>query len=411
MTEQKKYLLAGSGVASISAAQEIRRLDPDGHVTLVGDEPYYYRGSLSEWIAGKTTDPMLPGRTEEFYNDMGIEQLDGRVSTVDPENKTVRLENGKDLPYDSLLIATGAEARKFPVEGLAPERSYVFRSLDDARKIREEVGCCGSVLILGGGVLGLELAGALSAMGGKQIAIVQLLPFVGAPLIDKQSADWLQRRIRAAEVELFLEDTVERVEHNTAILKSGKTWDFDLFIQAVGVVPIFPEIPGLEIGRGIRIGSRSQTNLDSIYAAGDCTETKPERSDSWVPTRTWLHSARQGKIAGRNMVDHKSDFQKKQPFYNVSILFKQYYSYIGEPYGEDGHVYHWEDESSLRTMRVVEGCLAGAFFLGDSTVCRRGSMAVLRAIGQDISRFGKPITNPSFPWNELVTGDWDYHFY
>ena len=80
MSKQRKYIIIGCGVAGVSAAQEIRKLDKQGHIILIGDETYYYRGSLSEWLAGRVTEEMLPGRTPEFYTQMGLERLVARVA-------------------------------------------------------------------------------------------------------------------------------------------------------------------------------------------------------------------------------------------------------------------------------------------------------------------------------------------
>ena len=172
MTESK-YLIIGNGVAGITAAQEIRQADPTGRILIVGDEaePYYYRASLSEWISGQITERMLTGRTAEFYEQLQIEQLHGFVERVDAERKEVQLASGELIGYEKLLIASGARANIYPVEGL--EELMVFRTLADAREIKERLGSCGRPLIVGGGILGLELAGALHKMGLSQLGLVQ----------------------------------------------------------------------------------------------------------------------------------------------------------------------------------------------------------------------------------------------
>lgn len=406
MSTPLTYLIAGCGVAGITAAQEIRRLDGRGRILLIGDEPYYYRGSLSDWLAGRMTDEMLPARTPAFYNQMALDRIPGRIAQVDPDAHQVALDDGRLLAYDRLLLATGARANQIDIPGLAPEDTGVLRSWADARALVERVGCCGRALILGGGVLGLELAGALVEMGGKQVAIVQRSAYVGPPLLDAPAADWLQARIHAAGVDLFLEDTVAEVKDHRALLQSGREWVFDLLVQSIGVRPVFPPVPGLEVGRGIRIGPAGRTNLADIYAAGDCTETLVPGSDRWAPTRTWLESARQGRVAGHNMAGGKGAVLTQVPFYNASVLFDTMYSYIGDPYGK-GPVHHWETPGAYRHLRLHEGRLAGALLLGD----RRGSQAICRAIGQEVARYGEALARPDFPWNDLTGLDWDYDFY
>lgn len=400
------YLIIGNGVAGVSAAQEIRRADPAGRILVIGDEgePYYYRASLSEWLSGQTSDEMLPARTAAFYEQMRIEQETGRVERVEPDARRVHLTDGRSWGYDKLLIATGAQANVYPVEGL--DEALVFRTLADARGIKERVGRCGRALIVGGGILGLELAGALHKMGIPHIGVVQRSAPLGKPLLDEPAAEWLQTRMRADGLDLFVGDTVARVEGRTAHFKSGRIWDFDALVQAVGITPVFPEVPGLEVGRGIRIDAHGHTNLPAVYAAGDCTETRAPGSDLWRTTRIWLDCARQGRVAGRNMAGQESALSQ-QPFFNASLIYTVLYTYAGEPHGAGGEVYIWQEGDGYRKVRVVDGKLAGALLLGQ----RHGSMALLEAIDQPVARFGADVARPDFAWNDLTGRDWDYMFY
>ncbi|MEE8390195.1 MAG: FAD-dependent oxidoreductase [Anaerolineae bacterium] len=411
-----QYLIVGNGVAGITAAQEIRHADPDGRILIVSDEgePYYYRASLSEWISGQTSDEMLPGRTTEFYDQMHIEQTTGHVTRIDPATKQATLAGGATLGYDKLLIATGARANVYPVEGLREDDILIFRGLADAREIKERLGCCGSTglatggraLIVGGGILGLELAGALHKMDIEHIAVVQRTPPLGKPLLDAPAAEWLQQRMQVDGVDLFISDMVERVEGQTAHLTSGRTWDFDIFVQAIGITPVFPEVPGLTMDKGIRIDEHGRTNLPSIYAAGDCTETRIPGSDYWQTTRIWFDCAQQGKIAGRNMAGQDATLSN-QPFFNASLIYTVLYTYAGEPHGEGGEVHIWQEHNGYRKVRVVDGKLAGALLLGE----RHRSMALFKAIGQPVAQFGADVARPDFPFNDLTGLDWDYMFY
>ncbi len=404
-----RYLIIGNGVAGVTAAQTIREVDIEGEITLIGDEgePYYYRASLSEWISGDNTKEMVYARTPAFYDEMNLNLVNGLVTEVMPDEKQVTLESGKTRAYDKLLIATGARANRFPIEGLEENKILVYRTWDHARRIKAEVGCCGRVLILGGGILGLELAGALVQMGVEEIAVVQLLAFMGGPVLDKPAGEWLHTRMRADGVDLFLDDTVERVEGETAHFKSGKTWDFDIFVESVGIRQRYPDVPGLKTGRGIQIDAYASTNLPDIYAAGDCTETYDPASDSWQSTRIWLDCARQGKVAACNMTGI-DDNLKKYPFFNASIIYDVHYAYLGDPHGEDGEVYLWtKGDAAYRKVRVVDGKLTGALLLGN----RHGLMPLYKAIGQPVTAFGDAIVKPDFAWNELTGQDWDYLFF
>jgi nitrite reductase (NADH) large subunit len=401
-----RYLIIGNGVAGMSAAQEIRQADPEGQITIVGDEPdpTYYRASLSEWIAEDNTEDMVMARTKAFYGDMRLETLQDYVSAVDLDAKSVTMSDGSLRAYDRLLIATGAQPNVIPIEGL--DSALTYRTWDDARTIKRAVDANTRVLILGGGVLGLELAGALVRTGVHDIAIVQLLDFVGPPLLDRPAGEWLQERIRADGLHLFLGDTVTRVESNTAVFRSGETWDFDVFVQSVGVGARYPDVPGLATGRGVRIDAHTATNLPDIYAAGDCTETCKPDGDRWQPTRTWLDCARQGRVAGCSMAGIDASLADT-PFFNASILYDVNYAYIGEPNADQGESFLWTTERAYRKIRTEGERLAGALLMGDRT----GAMAIHKAVGRAIGSPDETFARPDYPWNDLTGRDWDYLFY
>ena len=399
-----QYVIIGNGVAGITAAQEIRKLDKNGRITIISDEDgYYYRASLSEWISNRNTEEMMAGRTKGFYDDMRLDLVIGKVMKVDAFAHKVILDES-EIVYDRLLIATGAQPNQIPIPGL--EESLVFRSFKDARVIQEQVSCCNRVLILGGGILGLELAGALHLLGVQGIAVVQVANFVGGPLLDQPSAEWLQEKMRADGIELFIADTIEHVEGREALFKSGKSWQFDLFVQSVGVTPQFPEMSGLNAGRGIQIDEKSRTNLTDVFAAGDCTETYNTDRERWMTTRIWLDGARQGRAAAYAMTGNGYPMEHA-PFFNASYIYTERYGYLGEPHAEGGESFIWTTDSVYRKVHIVDGKLAGGLLLGN----RHGLMAMYKAIGKPVPITGPGLAMPDYNWNTISGNDWDYHFY
>ena len=232
------------------------------------------------------------------------------------------------------------------------------------------------------------------------------MDYVGGPLLDRPAAEWLQDKMKADGIELFIADTIEQVDGKEAVFKSGKRWQFDLFVQSVGVKPRFPEVAELNIGRGIQIDEKSQTNLPDVFAAGDCTETYHADRDRWMTTRIWLDGTRQGRAAAYAMTGHAFSMDDT-PFFNASYIYTERYGYIGDPHGEDGETFIWKTDTDYRKVRIVDGRLAGGLLLGN----RHGMMAMYKAIGKSVTETGPGLAMPDFDWNDITGNDWDYHFY
>lgn len=401
------YVIIGNGIAGLSATEEARSCNPDAKITLVGNEGVqtYYRASLTEWITGELNDQNLAVRTPDFYISMAINHVTGTVLEVHPEDKTLIFSNGKQLSYTTLCIATGGKPNKILYEGLDKNLILTYRTIADAETIRSALSNDKQVLIVGGGVLGLELAAGFYRLGIKKVSLIENNKQIARPIMDEFLSPWLESRIREDGFDLYLQDSIDHVEGKTAYLSSGQVLHFDLLIQTVGITPIFPEVSGLEVGRGIRIDPDGQTNLPDIYACGDCTETFNQANGRWQTTRIWYDCARQGRAAGASMAGMKKPYLKKA-FFNCSTIYREPYSYIGDPHG-DGDIYRFDNDSTHRKIRLVEDKLAGAVLVND----RRGTIPIFDCIGKEVCGFGEALAHPDFEWNALSGYDWDYRFY
>lgn len=401
----KRLCVIGNGVAGISAIEEIRRHDKTSEIVIFSKEnhPYYYRASLSEWISGKNSREMLTGRMDSFSSLMNVKEITGIVQTIDTEDQCVIAEDQK-WHYDALLMATGATPRDPAITG----NTYIplYRDLSDAEYIKESLEDCSRLLIVGGGVLGLELAAAVNESYPCGITLVQHSGMVGRPILDRTSSEWVLDRMRDDGIDIFLNDSIRKAESGIAYLRSGREQPFDLIVAAIGVNPVVPPMEGLQTGNGILIDEHCRTNIPYVYAAGDCTQYLDPITGKWISSRTWLEASQQGITAGANMAGIERSYPIHS-MYNASYIYKERYVLMGDPHGEGGTVYEWKQADGYRKIRVEAGRLVGALLINE----RSGHLAMFDAINQKSAVPEGCLADPAFQWNLVNQHDWDYRWF
>jgi len=297
------YLIVGNGVAGTTAAETIRKQDKNGSILTLTDEdlPFYYRIRLSEFLTGDLSDQNLVAKEESWYQDQGIKlRLKARVVDAEPREKTVILKNGERISYDSLLIATGSHSFIPPIKGADKKGVFALRSIQDARDILDYGKEIGEVVLIGGGLLGLEAGNALRK-GGKRVKVVEFFPRLLPRQLDVEGANRLRKmlegmgfsfKLGAKTEEIIGEDRVDGV-----LLEGGEKLPAEMIIISAGVRPNLELAESLDLDRdkGIRVNQRMETSQSGVYAAGDVAEF------NGIPYGIWPAAAEQGKIAGGNM--------------------------------------------------------------------------------------------------------------
>ena len=172
------YIIIGSGVAGITAAENIRKLDETGGITIITDEdlPFYNRTRLNDYISGEIDEKALLARKSNWYTDKGINlMIKTRVTGAIPEEKTLITKDNNKLRFDSLLIATGSHSFIPPINGSTQEGVFSLRNILDARRIISYTKDAEKAVIIGGGLLGLESGNALLKLG-KKITVIEFFP-------------------------------------------------------------------------------------------------------------------------------------------------------------------------------------------------------------------------------------------
>ncbi|ADQ15533.1 FAD-dependent oxidoreductase [Halanaerobium hydrogeniformans] len=313
-----KIAVIGGVAAGTSAAAKARRTDPDAEIVIFekGTEISYGGCGLPYYISGliPDRDQLIAFTGEEFEDKYGVEvRLKHEVREIDSHEKMIYYKNlatGQDgaYQYDKLIIATGASPIKPPFEGFEKENIFVLRSVKDGDRIKAAANrdTTKKAVIIGAGLIGLEMAEAFTEMGLKT-TVIELQPQV-LPPFSQEMAKLVEKELQEKDVDLVLNDGVAAFKGGDKLEKvvteSGKEIEADLALLSIGVKANseLAKKAGIEIGEtgAIKINEKMETNLKDIYAAGDCAESKDliTGKAAWIPLGSTAN--KQGRTAGEN---------------------------------------------------------------------------------------------------------------
>jgi nitrite reductase (NADH) large subunit len=297
------YLIIGNGIAGTTAAENIRKQDDKGSITIAADEglAFYNRMKLNELISGGMPEQKLMMKKEEWYREQRIDlKLKTRIEGAEPGEKVVITKDNKKLPYDRLLIAAGSHSFMPPMKGADKPGVFALRSVQDARDISAWAKGVQDVVLIGGGLLGLEAGNALRKLG-KRVMVVEFFPRLLPRQLDGDGAKRLQTimegmgfsfRLGAKTQEILGEGKVKGV-----LLEGGEKLPAEMVIISAGVRPNLELAKALNLkhDKGIVVDERMRTSLPDVFAAGDVAEFKG------IPYGIWIAAMEQGQIAGTNM--------------------------------------------------------------------------------------------------------------
>jgi len=298
-----RYIIIGNGVAGTTAAENIRKNDNAGEVIIFTDEvlPFYYRIRLNEIISGEINENGLLAKKENWYTDQKIDlRLGTKIARVDSEKKMIVTESGESLHYDKLLIATGSHSFIPPIEGSTTSGVFSIRDIADAKNIIGYSRDVQEVVIIGGGLLGLEAGNAFRKMG-KKVTVVEFFPRLLPRQLDVDGAQRLQSIMEGRGFSFRLDAKTEKIEGKEKVtsvyLEGGEVLNSQMVVISAGVRPNMEiaESLGLDMDKGIKINEHLLTNKPDIYAAGDAAEF------NGMPYGIWPAAMEQGKMAGTNM--------------------------------------------------------------------------------------------------------------
>ncbi|MDP9343029.1 MAG: FAD-dependent oxidoreductase [Actinomycetota bacterium] len=335
----RRFVIVGASLAGGLAAGTLRESGFDGHVVLIGAEEHlpYERPPLSKsYLRGETTFDEALVQPESYYRDNQIEtRLQTVVAGVDPRERTVVLEDGERVPYDKLLVATGSRNRRFPIPGIDLEGVYDLRTVEDAARIRLDAEAGRSVVVVGMGFIGSEVAASLRTLGLDVTVIDRGM----APLERVLGADvgsCLAAAHRDHGVRLVFGDTVARFEGShrveRVVTAGGLTLPCDFVVVGLGVEPVTDLLAGsgVEVDNGILVDERCRTNVDGIYAAGDVANHFHPVFQRRIRVEHWQHAIRHGEAAANSMLEKGEPYRDIHWFwsdqYDVSLQYSGFHT-------------------------------------------------------------------------------------
>jgi rubredoxin-NAD+ reductase len=281
-TVPPSIVVVGSGLAGFGVLRELRKLSPDAKLTMVTleDGHFYSKPALSTALAnGKTAETLVTSDAAKMAAQLKIDARSGRAAeAIDRAGKAL-LTTGGPVPYDALVLATGALPVRPPIDGDAAHRAISVNQLDHYAQLRKELPEGARVLIMGSGLVGTEFANDLITSGYSPV-VVDMLPLPLAQLVPPVVGAAVRDALAAAGVEWHLGRKISAINYRpnvrgyVATLDDGTLIEADLVLSAVGLRPNvqLAEDAGLEVGQGIKVNQFGQTSDPYIYAIGDCAE-------------------------------------------------------------------------------------------------------------------------------------------
>lgn len=332
-------VIIGAGAAGDAAADMLRRRGYAGPITMIGadaDAPYDRPNISKNYLAGDAPEEWIPLRPASFYEENTIELLTGRtVAALDTQSKRVTLDDGRQIAFDKLLIATGAAPVRLPPSVDPHGRVLYLRSLADSRAIIARTEKARVAAVIGASFIGLEVAASLRTRGLE----VHVVAPEARPL-ERVMGSELSAMIRSVHeakgVVFHLGRTAATIEQNHVMLDNGERLSADVVVAGIGVRPNeqLAKAAGLRVNNGVEVNAYMETDVAGIFAAGDVARYPDPITGERIRVEHWVVAQRQGQVAARNMLGMSQRFDSAPFFW--SAHYDVQISYVG-------HAEKWDD--------------------------------------------------------------------
>jgi nitrite reductase (NADH) large subunit len=398
-------VIVGSGLAGTIAAKTLRELDPGAGIEVFGEErhPYYPRPNLIEYLAGRLPREKLFAFPEGWADKQRIAIHSGAaVVRIRPEEKTIALSDGSVAPYDVLLLATGARPSQPAVAGADKKGVFVLRTIDDAEALLAHLERNRRAAVLGGGLLGLEIARAIRGRGAE-VQVIEFFERLLPRQLDPAAAAILKTQIERSGISVRLGAVAREILGQDAVrglrFESGDDVEADGVVIAAGIAPEtgLARDAGLKVGRGIVVDNGLRTSSPGIFAAGDAAE-HTGRIYGIIPA-----AFEQARAAAHNMLGLDMSYAGTVPSNTLKVagLFvTSAGNVLGEGPGFESLFRAVPETGLYKKIVLQEGRAAGAIWMGT----KKGAAEVGRlvALKKDVEKWKDDLLEDTFDFGEIL---------
>jgi NADPH-dependent 2,4-dienoyl-CoA reductase/sulfur reductase-like enzyme len=347
-TEPERIVIVGGGAAGFAAAEMLRREKFAGSLMMLSsdaDAPVDRPNLSKDYLAGTASEDWVPLRPESFYSENAIDlRLATEVAGIDAVSRTITLSNGHSIPYDRLLLATGAEPVRLWVPGSDQAHVHSLRSFADCRAIIARAQTARRAIVLGASFIGLEVAAALRTRG-IEVRVVAPDKCPLERILGPEVGRFVQSLHEEHGVVFHLNETAVSIAGNKMTLKGGDILEGDFVVAGIGVRPRIDLAvkAGIAVERGVVVSPCLETSAKGIFAAGDIARWPDPHSGGNIRVEHWVLAERQGQTAALNMMGNREKFTA------VPYFWSQHYDV---PINYVGHAENWDEIA-------VEGNISG----------------------------------------------------
>jgi NADPH-dependent 2,4-dienoyl-CoA reductase/sulfur reductase-like enzyme len=356
-------VILGNGITGVSAATRLRQLDPQREITIISGESdfHYSRPALMYIFMGHMRYQDTKPYPDSFWDEQRLRRVRDWVVGIDTDARTLRLHRGEAMSFDQLLVATGSKSNRFGWPGQDLPGAQGLYDLMDLRLLYENTRAAKHAVIVGGGLIGIELAEMLHSRNIHVTFVVREQSYWDNVLPPEES-QMLNRIIREAGMELMLETNLKEIhagsDGRVAAIETddGQRIDCEMVGLTAGVSPNVDLVrsSAIDVGRGILVDDSFRSSVDGVLAAGDCAEIVSEGDGPNLLQQVWYSGKAQGRVAGEVLAGRPARYDPGTWYNSAKFLDLEYQTYgrVGFHVEGERSVY-WEHASHRHAMRIV----------------------------------------------------------